>query len=256
MTRLRSFAALGALALLAACERNAVQVIAGPLDGASVRFYNFSVGGPNVNFYAGEMKVTGVGSTTGQESTSGTAYGSLGLAGLYSQLPAAQYAFSGRITATVDKGLAVASLNTTVENGRYYSFYMSGFYDAVAKTTDEFIVEDDFPGEIDYSTAYVRFVHAIGNAAPMTLYATNTVGGAVVAVGGLVAYQAAGDFVAVPAGTYNLGTRYDAGVVDIVTRTGVTFNNGRVYTISARGDITVGGTTAANRRFLDNTTNR
>ena len=41
-----------------------------------------------------------------------------------------------------------------------------------------------------------------------------------------------------------------------VTRTGVSFLGGRIYTIGARGDITVTSTTATNRPILDNTANR
>jgi hypothetical protein len=36
----------------------------------------------------------------------------------------------------------------------------------------------------------------------------------------------------------------------------VSFNGGKVYTIGARGDITVVSTTATNRPFLDNTANQ
>jgi len=45
-----------------------------------------------------------------------------------------------------------------------------------------------------------------------------------------------------------------------LARTGVSFVGGRVYTITARGDITVAPTTtgcaATNRTCLDNTANR
>jgi hypothetical protein len=41
-----------------------------------------------------------------------------------------------------------------------------------------------------------------------------------------------------------------------IARTAVSFSAGKVYTISARGDMTVVSTTATNRPFLDNTANR
>jgi hypothetical protein len=41
-----------------------------------------------------------------------------------------------------------------------------------------------------------------------------------------------------------------------VTRAGVSLFGGHVYTIGARGDITITSTTATNRPFLDNTSNR
>jgi hypothetical protein len=121
---------------------------------------------------------------------------------------------------------------------------------------EAFVVEDPFPAEIDYSVAHVRFVHAISNANPMTLYASNTTTGAEAAVGAEVAYKSAGAFTALPNGVYDLNTRYAGLTTNAITRTGVSFVAGRVYTISARGDITVVSTTAADRPFLDNTTNR
>ena len=42
----------------------------------------------------------------------------------------------------------------------------------------------------------------------------------------------------------------------MITRTGVQFVAGKVYTIGARGDITIVSTTATNRPFLDLTANR
>jgi hypothetical protein len=94
------------------------------------------------------------------------------------------------------------------------------------------------------------------NANPMTLYARNTVSGTESAVGSEVAYKAAGAFVSLPGGIYDLNTRYAGSPTNVITRTGVSFNAGNIYTVSARGDITVTSTTATNRPFLDNTANR
>jgi hypothetical protein len=57
--------------------------------------------------------------------------------------------------------------------------------------------------------------------------------------------------VAVPAGGYNLSTRYTGASTNAITRAGVSFAAGRVYTIGARGNITVASTI-----LLDNTANR
>lgn len=113
----------------------------------------------------------------------------------------------------------------------------------------------------DFTVATVRFVHAISNANPMTLYAKNTITPfAEVPVGAEVAYKSAGAFTAIPAGVYDLSTRYTGSATNAMTRTGVSFVGGRVYTITARGDITVAATTtgcgAANKTCLDNTANR
>lgn len=163
---------------------------------------------------------------------------------------------AGKIAAATDKDLAISNLPATLEDGKSYSFYQSGFYDATAKSVDAFIVEDAFVPQIDYSVAYVRFVHAISNANPMTLYARNTTTGDSVAVGAEVSYKSAGAFTALPQGVYDLRTRYAGVSTNAISRTGVSFLAGRVYTIGARGDITVTSTTATNRPFLDNTANR
>lgn len=268
MTRIRFYTVLLGAAVLAACSKDGVQTIAAPATGAYVKFYNFGVNAPSVNFYANETKVTAISSTsctppstaactsTGIESTNGTAYGSLGNGGLYSSLPAAQYSFSGRISATTDNGLSVSKLSSALTEGKYYSLYMSGFYDATAKTTDAFIIEDAFPTTIDFTTSNVRFVNASSNSNPMTLYAKNTVTGDSVAVGSSIAYKSGGAFVKVPGAVYDLTVRYAGSNTGVIVRTGVSFVANRVYTVSARGDMTVVSTTATNRPFLDNTSNR
>ncbi|MFN0097163.1 MAG: DUF4397 domain-containing protein [Gemmatimonadaceae bacterium] len=257
MTRYRALAALLLTVIFSACEKNAVQDITAPEPGARIKFFNFGVNAPSVNFYAGSAKMTATVSTTGVEAVTGVSYGAVSASGFYSGLEPGAYDLTGRIAATVDKDLVIATLPATVEDGKSYSFYLSGFYDAVAKTSASFIVEDDFPDAFDFTVAQVRFVHAISNAAPMSLIVTNTTTNEVDTLGtAAIAYQTAGPFVSLPPGRYNLATRYVAGVSNIITRTNVDFVGGRTYTIGARGDITVVSTTATNRPFLDNTANR
>lgn len=256
MTTRRALAVLLAAASLASCEENAVQDITGPLASARVRFFNFGVNAPAVNFYANTTKMTAISSATGSESTTGVTYGGVGSGGFYAAISPGSYSLEGKISATVDKDLAIAKVSTTIADGKHYSMYMSGFYSTTAKTVDGFVVEDPIPAEIDFTVAHVRFVHAIANANPMTLYARNTTTASEVAVGGQVAYKSGGAFVALPAGAYDLSTRYAGASTNAIVRTAVTFAAGRVYTIGARGDITVTSTTATNRPFLDNTANR
>lgn len=256
-----------AAALSVACEENGVQDISEPvLAGARVRFFNFGVGSPGVNFYANDQKVTAISATTcailtdanrencttlGAESTSGVTYGGVGSAGYYSVLAPGQYTLVGRIAATTDKDLAISTLTATLEDGKYYSFFQSGIYNTAAKTVEAFVVEDPIPAVADYAVAYVRFVHASSNANAMTLYATDATTGTETAVGALVAYKAAGAFTALAPGAYNLGARYSGSATNAISRTNVSFTAGRVYTITARGNITVASTVA-----LDNTANR
>jgi hypothetical protein len=258
MNTYKSVAVLLCVALLSACgeEQNRAEEIIGPAPGARIRFFNFGVGAPQVNFYANERKMTGVLSTTGSELTTGVAYGAAAAGGFYSAIDPGQYTLSGRIAATIDKDLAISSLPATFDDGKHYSFYQSGFYNATTKTVDAFIVEDAFVPQIDYSTAYVRVVHAISNANPMTLYAKNPTTGDSVAIGGEVAYKGAGAFTPLPSAVYDLTTRYTGSNTAVITRTAVSFGFGRVYTITARGDITVTSTTAATRPILENNVNR
>ncbi len=257
MIRFRPLAILCGVLALAACDKNAVQDITGTLPESRIKFFNFGVNAPAVHFYANDAKITATTSATGVESTLGVAYGAVGSGGLYSRIDPGQYTFSGRITATVDKDLPIASFTGDIATGKAYSLYLSGFYNTTTKQVEGFIVEDAFPEEIDFTVALVRFVNAISNANPMRMVVQNQAAGSPeLAVGDAVAYKAGGAFVAVPPGLYNLSTRYAGATTNAVSRTGVTFSGGRVYTITARGDITITSTTATNRPFLDNTLNR
>ncbi|MBL0169206.1 MAG: DUF4397 domain-containing protein [Gemmatimonadaceae bacterium] len=258
MKTFRSIAILLGAFALASCdtEGGGIQDITGALPGARVKFFNFGVNAPSVNFYANTAKVTATTSATGVEALTGVSYGSVGSGGFYSALTPGQYSFIGKIAATVDKDLTVATVPGTLADGKAYSVYVSGFYDATAKTVEGFVVEDPFDAAIDYTVAYVRFVNAISNSQPMTMYAKNTTTLTEVAVGAAVAYKAAGAFTSVPNGVYDLSTRTAGSTTNAIARTAVSLSAGKVYTISARGDITVTSTTATNRPFLDNTANR
>jgi hypothetical protein len=245
---------LGTAALLSACEKTAVQDIAAPLDEsqALIRFFNFGVGSPGVNFYASDTKITAIGSATGQEAVTGVNYGGVATGGLYTLIAPGQYTLSGRIAAANDKDLPISNLPVTLAAGKKYSFFQSGIYDAATKTVDSFIVEDPFLPTFDWTQAYVRFVHAISNANPMTFHIRDrTETPQEIAISGLVAYKSAGQFVAVPPGAYDLITRYEGQTATALTRTSITFAAGRVYTVTARGNINTASTI-----LLDNTANR
>jgi hypothetical protein len=257
MTTFRSIAVLMCAVALTACEKNAVQDITGSLPESRIKFFNFGVNAPSVNFYANDTKVTAISSTSGVESTLGVASGGVASGGFYSAMDPGQYSFSARISATVDKNLPITTVPSTLEAGKAYSFYVSGIYSTATKSAEGFVLEDNFVNARDFSTSYVRFVNAISNSNPMTLYGTNTSPAQPeIAIGGVVAYKSGGAFVAVPPGVYNLATRYPNATTNAIARTGVSFLPGRVYTIGARGDITVTSTTLATRPQLDFTANR
>jgi hypothetical protein len=259
MTRLRSFAALLTAVALSGCGSEELLNITTPATGAQIKFYNFAVNAPGVNFYANDTKMTAIltsaCTTNCAESTTGTAFGSVGNGGLYTQIAPGQYTLTAKIAAATDKDLVVSTAPASLADGKFYSLYTTGFYNTTAKSMESFLVEDALPA-LNFTTAYVRFVNVIPNAAPMTLYITNTATNAEMAVGPAVAYKTAGAFVAVPNGVYDLNTRTTGSSANAINRTAVSFVAGRVYTISSRGDMTVTGTTATNRPQLDNTINR
>jgi hypothetical protein len=258
MKPFRSLAMLLGFVALAGCEKDAVQIssITAPVTGARVKFFHFGINAPQVNFYANNNKVTAISSTTGTESTVGVAYGAVAAGNLYVTLPQGQTTFQGRISAATDKDLPIAAITSTLADGKAYSVYLSGFYNTATKQVEGFVVEDNFPATFDYSQALVRFVNASSNSQPMQLTVRDPVAGTETAVGAAIAYKSAGAFVPVPTGSYDLFTRTTGSTTNAITRNTVSFLAGRVYTVTARGDMTVPGTTAVNRPFLDNSVNR
>lgn len=246
----------------ASCEKNAIQEIDSPFTGgAQIKFFNFGVSSPSVNFYANDVKMSATTNATGVESPTGVVYGNVFPSTTYSLIKEGSYTFKGQISATalVDPNLVVASLTAPVEDGKYYSLYTSGIYNSTAKTTDAFIVEDKLPAA-DRTAPFVRFVNGISNApSAMDLVVKNTTSGAEIVVATAVAYKSASEFAKIPFGVYEVFARYPGSSTNTITRNGtsvVSFEPGKVYTISSRGDITVVSATLATRPFLDNTANR
>jgi len=266
-------ALLAGLVAITACEKNAVGILDDPQagNGANVKFFNFAVGSPSVNFFVNDKKVTAISATgcfllddanrdlclsTGAESTAGVPYGSPGNGpnAYYSDVAPGQAAISGKIAAATDKNLAIASAQTNLEAGKFYSYFLSGTYNTTTKTADAFVVEDVMPPE-GFTVAYVRFVNASSTSQPMTLYAKDRTTLVETAIGGLVPYKSASAFVALPVGyvgaSYDLSTRTDGSATNVFTRLQVNLFPGRAYTITARGN-----TATASTMFLDNTANR
>ena len=258
MNRHLKLSALACAALLSACGKDAVKEITGPVPGSQIKFFNFAVNAPGVNFYANTTKMTAISTTSGTESSLGTNYGSAGAGGLYTAITPGQYDIAAKTPAAGDTGAAVSHVATALESGKYYSYYQSGLYNSTSKTADAFLIEDDIPTRVDYAIADVRFVNAISNATgPIVLYVTNTDTSAHMpetAIGTGVGYKSASAFVALPEGAYNLSARYAGSSTSIVTRNGLGFSGGRAYTITIRGDATSSAT--ATKPALDNTFNR
>lgn len=277
---------VAAVATTAGCDKNAVQQIAEPVTGGvAIKFFNFSVGAPQVNFYVNDGKVTAVSSTgcailddtnrqqclsTGKEATTGVGYGSAGNGanGWYSAIEPGQITLAGKIASAVDSlnHVPISNLQTTVQDGKFYSYYLSGVYDAATKTSDSFIVEDVIPTATDFTNAYIRFVNASSTATgPMTLWLKERTTKDSLAIGSSVSYKSASAFVPVPVWrtftdslgvhvaqtSWDLVTRYDGSATAVFSRSQLSFSGNRAYTITARGNVNTASTMA-----LDNTANR
>ncbi|MFA6168117.1 MAG: DUF4397 domain-containing protein [Gemmatimonadaceae bacterium] len=259
MKKLTSIAVLLLSAtVLSSCGKEAFPDITAPLAESRIKFFNFSVGAPGVYFYANNNKVAGIIGTavidaatgivtSGAESVTGTVYGGVTAGGYYSAIAPGSYDLKAQLADTTQRATVVSKVTTSIAGGKHYSYYQSGAYDAGTKTAEAFVLEDNFPANFDWTQAYVRFVNAGSTSAPLTLYGTNTTTAAPeAAIGAITAYKGGSAFVGVPTGSYTLVAK-DAGGVSKVTRTGVSFSAGFVYTITLRGTTSL---------FLDNTTNR
>lgn len=245
------------------CEKDGVKELETTKSdaGAQIKFFNFGVSAPSMNFYANDQKVSAVVSATGTEAVTGVNYGAVFPATNYALITGGNYTFKGIVssTAVADANAVIASIQGNVENGKSYSLYTSGPFNAAAKTVDGFIVEDVIPAA-NTTAAHVRFVNTIANAtAGFDLVAKSTTTAAEIVIATNIGYKAASNFVEVPNGVYEIYARYPGSPTNVITRNGtsnVSFIAGRAYTISSRGDMTVTGATAVNRPFLDNTSNR
>jgi len=255
MNRYLAMAGL-AIMSLAACDKNGVQDITAPAPSSRIRFFNFGVNAPGVNYYANDQKMSAIVSATGAESTTGIAYGGVTSNGQYNGIAPGTYTFTGKIAAATDKDLSISPVQAQIADGKWYSYYTSGFYNTTTKTVEGFVVLDDLPAQ-DFTATYVRFVNAISNSSPMVLTATLQSTGVATPLGTAVAYKNAGTFVKLTPGIYDIAARVTGASADAFpARTAVSFAAGRIYTISARGDITLASSTSAtNRPFLDNTAN-
>ncbi len=242
-----------------ACEKNAVQKIDTTADGAFVRFYNFALSAPSVNFYVNDVKVTATNSASGTEAITGVNAGGIFPANnnylaLKTTGTVSFKAFTPT-TAVVDPNINVTNIAGEISEGKYYSFFTSGVYDAVSKTTSGFILEDVLPA-VDTAFAYVRFVNTVPNATNgFDLKAVNTATLAESVITAPIVYQATSTYTRIPNGVYNLtATSISSPANNTITRASVSFVKGFVYTIASRGDALI--TTGANAKSLDLTRNR
>ena len=274
MNRHRSIAVLLCAALLSGCnifDDSAVQELATApiLTTARIKFHNFSPSSVGVDFFSDGVKMSAVLSgscspllpttadtikakcaAAGIEATTGVGYGTCtagvctagpAAGGLYSAITAGAHTLVAKMAA---KDTVVATVTQTIDNNKYYSFFMSGIYNTTSKTAEAFVVEDPIPATIDYTVAHVRLVNAISNGTTdLNLFVQSTATGSTeTAVGGAVVYKAAGTFVTVPVGTYDIRVRYTGVGTNLIARTTLSLLGGRVYTITSRGSTATAAT--------------
>ena len=255
----KRLALVACAALLSSCklfDETAVQDITDPADAATtrVKFHNFAPSSVGVNFYANNQKVSAISSTrcsptpaaadgeacrtTGFELATGTTYSNAAAGGLYISLEPGSTTLASRIA---NSATVVSTLTQNIEAGKFYTFVMSGIYNTTTQTAEAFVVEDPIPATIDYSVATVRLVNAVPNGTgDLNLIATT--GGTSTNVGAAVAYKAAGAFITVPPGIYDFDVRYTGSATNLIRRTGVALEGGRVYTMTARGSTATAST--------------
>src|SRR5258708_7252676 len=110
--------ALALAAALFACDKNTVQQLPSePLLSTRVKFFNFGVNAPQVNFYADQQKMTAVQSGTGSEATTGVAYGGGGNGDSYTPGGSGTHTLPRRLAAAPGKEPPSADAATTVAAG-------------------------------------------------------------------------------------------------------------------------------------------
>jgi len=239
-----------------ACDKNAFQVIDAPPTGPNFRVYNFAVGGPQVNIYVNDVKVSAIGSTTGKESASGiAAYGIFPGTNSYVNIQNnGNVVIKAKtpVNATTNPGIETTTTTSNFENGKFYSFFTSGIYNATARTTSSFVVEDKIPA-IDINFAYIRLVNTVPNAANgFDLKATNKATNEVITISGPIPFQSASEFIKVPDGIYNISaTSINTPANYVINRADLTVTKGFVYTLAPRGTVVTASTLA-----IDMTRNR
>ena len=111
----------------------------------------------------------------------------------------------------MDKDLVVSTIPATLVDGKAYSLYISGFYDATAKTVEGVRGRGSVQRRLRLHGG-VRAVRQRDLELPaddaVRQEHRDTPVGPDVAIGGAVAYKSAGTFVTMPQGTYELNTRY------------------------------------------------
>lgn len=237
-----------------------------PGDEAQVRFYNFGINAPSVNFYANDVKVTAAQSLTGEMAATGVSFGgtypSLG----YVEVPTGQGVIVKSKTPTTlviptnnvnkyEKDKEVSNLTvSTLESRKQYSVFIAGYFNKDTHTAESFVISDDLPPS-DTSKVFIRVVNSgVAEAGTLSIKAERMKGTEVLSeqvIDAALPFKKATPFVALPYGSYRL-TIVSSVTPTVLWQRTLTLNADRVHTIAVRGDLRF----TSPAPLLDNTQNR
>ena len=237
-----------------------------PGEEAQVRFYNFGINAPSVNFYANNVKITASQSLTGEMAPTGVSFGATYPSIGYVEVPAGDQVniFSKTPTTLVipannvnnyKQDTEVSNLTATKLNSKkQYSLFIAGYFDKNTHQAESFIISDELPPS-DTSKVFVRFVNSgVAEAGTLSIKISRMNGTEVLSeeiVDPQLAFKSATEFKGFPYGTYKF-TIIPANATNRIWERTITLNRDRVHTIAVRGDLR--NTSPA--PLLDNTQNR
>lgn len=237
-----------------------------PGDEAQVRFYNFGINSPSVNFYADNVKITASQSLTGEMASTGVSFGATYPSIGYVEVPGGQNInlFSKTPTTLViptnnvnnyKQDTEVSNMVVPkLESKKQYSLFIAGYFDKNTHKAESFIISDELPPS-DTSKVFIRFVNSgVAEAGTLSVKISRMKGTEVLSeeiVDPALAFKSATEFKGFPYGTYKF-TIIPSNATNRTWERTITLNRDRVHTIAIRGDLR--NTSPA--PLLDNTQNR
>lgn len=237
-----------------------------PGNEAQVRFYNFGINAPSVNFYADNVKITASQSLTGEMAPTGVSFGATYPSIGYVEVPGGD---NINIFSKTPTTLAIPANNVNnyqqdkevsnitvpkLESKKQYSLFIAGYFDKDTHKAESFIISDELPPS-DTSKVFVRFVNSgVAEAGTLSIKVSKMDGTEVISeemVAAELAFKSATEFKDFPYGTYKF-TIIPSNANNRIWERTITLNRDRVHTIAVRGDLR--NTSPA--PLLDNTQNR
>jgi hypothetical protein len=201
--------------LMSLCAMVAVAGAAGVAQ-ADLRVVHASPDAPNVDVYV-----------NGTPGVNAPAISNLAFRAATSYIPLPTAAYNFKVTPAGLAAPVVIDVNANIDENLNYSVVATGFLNDIQAT----IFLDDRVS--NPNAAKIRFIHASPDAPTVDIF---TVGGSS-PLFDAVSFRQSGGYIEVPAGSYDLDVRLDAGGASVLTVPGVQVQNGFVYTIFAMGSV-------------------